>query len=388
MRRRLTPETIISGFAVLILVVVAVVAYSGSGSSPVPYSSRSAAADGTLGLYLWLQSLGYRTERLDSALLPASGSAAVVVLEPYTGFTAAEAASTLRWVRQGGTLILLRDRGNDALMAALHLHVEPIAGAAPGSATPVQPLLNHPPLRRLSVTAYSEIRGTAPRVVTVLAATAPDGSRHAVLVYEGIGHGRVFAGSTPEVLTNGRIADADNRRLALNALAGLPPVATVGFDEYYLVAHSPAPAQPVTLGEAIVGTGWGRSLIAAALLAAAYIVLTGRRMGRPVPALPERGRSLAEYIVSTAALFRRAGLRDRVLALWQDDLRRALAGPGGVRGRDDEALIGEATRRAHLLAEEQREATILLQPRTGISERALIDLCERMDRLRDRVTRR
>jgi hypothetical protein len=59
-----------------------------------------------------------------------------------------------------------------------------------------------------------------------------------------------------------------------------------------------------------------------------------------------------------------------------------------VRGRDDEALIGEATRRAHLLAEEQREAAILLQTRVAVGEGALIDLCGRMARLRGRVTRR
>jgi hypothetical protein len=387
-RRQPTLEAIISGLAVLILLVVAAIAYNGSGASPVPYSSTSAAADGTLGLYLWLQSLGYRPERLDSAPGPANGPDALVVLEPYTGFTAAEAASTLRWVRQGGTLILLRDQGNDALMSALHLRVEPIAGASASAAVPVQPLLNHPPLRRLSVTINSEMLGTAPGVVSVLSAAASDGSRTPVLVYEALRRGRVYAGSTPDILTNGGIARADNRRLALNALAGLPTGTSVGFDEYHLVAHTAVPAQPLTLTEAIVGTGWGRSLIAAALLAAAYIALTGRRMGRPVPAIPERGRSLAEYIVSTGALFRRAGLRDRVLALWQDDLRRALAGPGGVRGRDDEALIGEATRRSHLSGEEQREASILLQPRVAVGEGALIDLCGRMARLRDRVTRR
>jgi hypothetical protein len=387
-RRRPTPEAIISGLAVLILVVVAAIAYNGSGASPVPYSSTSAAADGTLGLYLWLKSLGYRPQRLDSPLPPTNGPAALVVLEPYTGFTAAEAAGTQRWVRQGGTLILLRDQGNDALMSALHLRVALITGASSDTAVPMQPVLNRPPLRRLSVTVSAEMQGTAPGVVAVLSAAASDGSRRPVLVYEAVGRGRVYAASTPDILTNGRIARADNRRLALNALAGLPTGAVVGFDEYHLVAHTAASAQPVSLDEAILGTGWGRSLIAAALLAAAYIALTGRRMGRPVPAIPERGRSLAEYIVSTAALFRRAGLRDRVLALWQDDLRRALAGPGGVRGRDDEALIGEATRRAHLLAEEQREAAILLQPRVAVGEGALIDLCGRMARLRDRVTRR
>ncbi len=54
----------------------------------------------------------------------------------------------------------------------------------------------------------------------------------------------------------------------------------------------------------------------------------------------------ALYIVSMAAIFRRAGLRTNVLSLWQDDLRRSLAGPGGRRGRDDDEVVAEATRRS------------------------------------------
>src|SRR5262249_33976933 len=159
----------------------------------------------------------------------------------------AEAASTLRWVRQGGTLILLSDQGNDALMSALHLRVAPITGGSSGTAVPVQPVLNHPPLHRLSVTVNSEMLGTAPWGVAVLSAAASDGSRPPVLVYEALGRGRVYAGSTPDILTNGGIARADNRRLVLNALAGLPTAAAVGFDEYHLVAHTAAPARPLTL---------------------------------------------------------------------------------------------------------------------------------------------
>jgi hypothetical protein len=104
-------------------------------------------------------------------------------------------------------------------------------------------------------------------------------------------------------------------------------------------------------------------LLYALALIFAYVVLTGRRLGRPLRTIPERGRSLAEYVISMAAIFRRAGLRSRVLALWQADLRRDLAGPGGVRGRTDADLVAEAARRADLTPEEQDEALTLLRAR-------------------------
>jgi hypothetical protein len=187
------------------------------------------------------------------------------------------------------------------------------------------------------------------------------------------------------VATNGLIAAGDNRRLVPNMLADLPAGARVGFDDYHLGTAAPA---PTTLGAVLTTAGWGRALLYALALIFAYVVLTGRRLGRPLRAVPERGRSLAEYVISMAAIFRRAGLRSRVLALWQADLRRDLAGPGGVRGRADADLAAEAARRAGLTPEEQDEALTLLRAREALGEGTLVELCARIAQLQRRLSPR
>ncbi len=404
-------NAVIAGLALAALVVVALASAGARRDAPTPYDSASAATDGTLALYRWLDALGYRPRRLTASPLQASGLSALFVLEPRDGFSSAEARATVRWVRGGGTLVLLEDTnaGDTTLLGQFNLNVlsvgnssDPralLSGAVPYGAVPVQPLLEHPALRALDTAVMAGITATAPSpgVITVLGAgglrypgrsgrVPPVDPATPALVYERLGRGQVYAGSVPDVLTNGRIGAGDNRRLVPNVLAGLPPGAAVGLDDYHLVSHDATAArQPATLNDLLFATAWGRALLVALAATFVYIALTGRRLGRPLRPIPERGRSLAEYVVSMADIFRRAGLRTRVLSLWQDDLRRALAGPGGRRGRADADLVAEAARRASLTPEENNEALALLRARPTLDERTLVDLCRRIARLQQRL---
>jgi hypothetical protein len=89
-----------------------------------------------------------------------------------------------------------------------------------------------------------------------------------------------------------------------------------------------------------------------------------------------------------SAIFRRAGMHSRVLALWQADLRRDLAGPGGVRGRTDADLVAEAARRVGLTPAEQDEALTLLRAREALGEGALVELCARSAQLQRQLSGR
>jgi hypothetical protein len=400
-------DTAIAALALVVLVAAGIIANAAQPAPSTPYASTSAAGNGTLALYRWVAALGFRAQRLTAAPWRPGAARALFVLEPQIPFSAAEIAATVQWVRNGGTLILLLDGGDPPLTAAFHLEVTPLPGPGllnalknaptPYGAAPLQPLLAHPPLRGLNVQAASGVYGTEPGVVPVLGyggvrppgsnprarISAPD-ARNPILVYERLGRGRVYACSAPAVLTNSLIAAGENRRLVINVLAGIALGSAIGFDDYHLTATAPAPA---TLQDALTSTAWGRALLYALALVFAYLVLTGRRLGRPLPVVPERGRSLAEYVISMAAIFRRAALRTRVLALWQDDLRRSLAGAGGVRGRDDDALVGEAGQRHGLTLQEQQEALTLLRPRPTLDERTLLDLCRRIAAVQARLTR-
>jgi len=403
-------EVLIIAVGLVVLVGVGIVQATPRGAPPLPYSSASAAPDGTLALYRWLGDLGYHPMRLTTEPLQPAGPRALFVLEPQAPYSDAEAAATRRWVREGGTLVLLEDGSDSTLPAAFGLGIDTLPdpttvgvfarSVTQGRPIPVQPLLAHPPLHDLSTVPTAYIHGGSPGSITVLAnsisraatkgrpAVVEPDPVHPILLYERLGRGQVFAGTAPDVLTNGSIAQGDNRRLALNALAALPPGATVGFDEYHLLVAPAATASagPATLGDALTSTDWGRALLYALALTAAYIVLTGRRLGRPLRVVPERGRSLTEYVVSMASIFRRADLRSPVLGLWQNDLRQSLAGREGRRGRSDAQLVAEAGQRAGFTAQEQDEVLALLQPpRRDLAESALVTTCRRIALFQERL---
>jgi len=410
---RTRANAIIVGLALVVLIVVGGAVATAQRTPPAAYDSASAAPSGTLALYRWIAALGYTPRRLTAGPLRSdnlSGLGVLIVLQPRQDFSPAEADAALRWAHGGGTLVLLEDEngGETTLLGRLGLRVDPLgasvdpatlaSGTVPYGAAPVQPLLLRPSLRGLDTTVTAGVTGGAPGVIPVLGAGGlrypgapaharvlpPDASTPA-LVYERWGRGRVYAGSTPGMLTNGRIAAGDNRRLVPNLLAGLPAGAAVGLDDYHLVPHT-ATQQPLTLNDVLAVTAWGRALLYALALVFLYIVLTGRRLGRPLRPVPERGRSLAEYVISMAAIFRRAGLRVRVLDLWQGSLRRTLAGPGGLRGRADAEVVAEAARRANLTPEESNEALTLLRARPALNERGLVELCRRIARLQQRLS--
>ena len=96
----------------------------------IPYSTRSAAPEGTLALQSWLTSLGYDSRRLESEPfgLPA-GAQVLFVFPGRISYTDVEMRAVLGWVDQGNTLIVgatgLAD-ANDPLARELQFKLVPV----------------------------------------------------------------------------------------------------------------------------------------------------------------------------------------------------------------------------------------------------------------------
>jgi hypothetical protein len=79
---------------------------------------------------------------------------------------------------------------------------------------------------------------------------------------------------------------------------------------------------------------------------ALYIVLTGRRFGKPVPLQRDVARrSSGEYVESIAQLLQRGGKRQQVALHYRDALKRRVARAHGLNAAsDDEAFLRELLR--------------------------------------------
>lgn len=97
----------------------------------------------------------------------------------------------------------------------------------------------------------------------------------------------------------------------------------VAFDEFH---HGYQTAR--TLNTWLRSTAQGRSLIYVAVVVFLYLLIGGRRYGRPLP-LPgtTARRAPVEHIQAMANLFRRGGKRTAILHHYHDRLKRELAHP-------------------------------------------------------------
>lgn len=350
----------------------------------LPGSAHSAGPDGALGLQRWLESIGYDARNLEYSEWRIPDDAAVLfMLDPQREpVTAEEAAETLRWVRAGGTLVLIDTTptlavGRNELLETLQATVvisDEIQ--AINNARAVQPLLSTPPVISVPVNTSSALELRRDDYLPLLQTRLGD-----TLVGIQEGRGYIYLGSTLYPFTNDGIQKPGSGPLLLNMLARVAPDAVVLFDEYHHGYRTPPTVRRVALQQ-----GWGWAVLYTMLVVGLYIVLTGRRFGRPVPLRADLARrSSAEYVQSLAMLFRRAGKRSYVLAHYHSQLKRRLARPYGfVPPVDDAAFVDELLRYRGITDEQAtRLRTLLAQLNGTVSEEQLVRLVRAADAFAD-----
>lgn len=349
-----------------------------------PGSAHSAADTGALGLQRWLGELGYRARNFEytSWNIPDDASALLVIGPVQEPFSEVEADETLRWVRQGGTLVLLTPSptllsNRNELLDALGARIEVPDDAEPApTAEAVQPLLFSPPVE--SVPARSDAALELDRDDWAPLLRTANGDS---LVGIQEGQGYVYLGTAPFPLTNAGLRDTGSGALALNMLARVPSGGIVLFDEYHH-GYRNAP----TLRNVALRQGWGWAVLYTLVVVVLYIVLTGRRFGRPVPLRADVARrSSAEYVQSLAGLLRRGGKRDYVAQHYHGAFKRKLARPYGFLPPDDDAaFVAELERHRAIDSEQAARLTDLLQRMRGVrGDDELLRLVRRADAFAD-----
>jgi len=389
------PRELLLIFAVLMIIAVATQQLSGGQQeqSEPDLISDSAAPGGARALYLWLQSLGYRVERLEyRAFKLDDASKVMLILAPVTRPGADELNALLRWIENGGTLVLAGTTGNilpdvlpagtlssvgnlDAVLKKFDLSLR--TADSTSEATPRQPLLLHPPVSRARVESSSYVTGTACLVPYL---GEPDRPVAAGLA---VGKGNVYILASSYALSNQGLGQADNGALLLNWLPEPGQAGTVVFDE---VHHGRSDER--SLAYLVLHEPWGWGLLYALGMVFLYLALAGRRFGRPVPSIVDTRRAGAEYVVSLAGLLRRGGKGSWAARHYELTLRRNLAAACDLDPNLDSTVIAQRVGGSGRLAgqiEGEEASRVLLELRqaaeTGISEGRLVHLAAETDRI-------
>ena len=292
-----------------------------------------------------------------------------MILNPRERIDRAQSRTMLDWVEAGGTLIFAED--DSALFSPANalldeLDVETTVYSTTTTivqAAPAQPALGQPPFERAPIQTGRKLVLRTDDYVNLIG--TPD-----AVVVAGIkrGSGYIYVSSAVYPFTNAGLREPENAALALNMLRRVPAGGRIQFDEYHQGFFTPPSTTRI-----VFGSPWGWAAAYAVLALALYLVLSGRRFGRPVPLREEVARrSSAEYVESMADLFQRGGKRAYILGHYHAAFKRRLARPLGVNPQlPDEEFTRELARHrelnegallamlARLRAERADEATLV-----------------------------
>jgi hypothetical protein len=333
---RLRSSMILLGICVAALLVGALRLVTQQPTLPTG-SSYSAQPDGALAVYDWSSAVGATPRRLQDPVLRQTiiqVPSTLLVLQPESAIGDTSRASFDAVPDHGGTIVLAGDSLFWVLYArSLGITVEPIRDAGSSATTPDGALLVPGDFRyRLRAS------GATPLLVT--------DSGDWIALRQPYRQGSLVVLATPGLLTNAALGDQDTARFVYrDVLSGAASSGGLIFDEAH---HSfvPAAAEPATANELLVGSAPGRALIYAAVLIFLYLLLSGRRLGPPIPARSplETRRTMYEHVQMLANLYHRAGQFVVVRTAFARQITRELARGGGGSPKRS-AMLTEALAR-------------------------------------------
>ncbi len=322
--RRVNPLYLLTAVLAVLAIVVAVLT-GGTGEQTGVGRSASVYDDGPGGagtLRRYLDAMGLRTAALqgDVFAIDRAQIAVLFILGASEIFTPQDIATIRSFVASGGTVVVATDLGlfERPLLEAYDMRALGIAreGTYPVMTT----WLADPPTRSLAVDRGRELAlGTRPLPLV------SDGAAPVVAVGRE-GAGLLFAVASVGPFLRGNLADAENARFALALAApAFRGGGTIAFDEYH---HGVHPSNDLLV---LLERTWpGRALVYATVAIFVFLLLTGRRLGPPLPLDPRPPRSSLEYVRGFAGLVRRSGRGEIARRRLRADLRRDLARSVGL----------------------------------------------------------
>lgn len=313
-------------------------------------TTYSARPGGWKAWFLLLQERGLRPERLEvppeewpeEARLVISGTPYFGVRQAMSGeaslWTPEEAEAALKWVEQGGTLLLFDEKGS-AFTQKLKLEVEEVSREV-SPLNPLQPAAFLAGVRRVAVPGSERWVKTPRSAVPLLSNGKP------ALVVIARKKGLIFACASAALAENRSLLEADNARfVAQLAESYAPEDGTVFFDEFHQ-----GYSQSRSFWDALGRPGqWAAYQVLVLILLIAYSA--SRRFGLPQP-LPPSPRVSSEYVSAVASLYQKAGARDAALeAVYRSflhDLCRAVGLPPDTPAQDIASQAASAMGRIDL----------------------------------------
>jgi hypothetical protein len=300
-------------------------------------SSRVAGRAGTLALYDWLDGLGFNVHRIGGQF-DVSGTDVLLIVDPRTVITDTQADAVMQEVARGADVVLAVSPDSIASAAGLlnRLRITVDLSRPAGDSTPAQPFDAGDRVHQVPMAAGGAIE-PAPYLTPLLT----QGGLLTAVAEQVSGAGRAYVLASAFPLSNDGLRDADSSMLVL-AMVERARSGSIGFDEYHHGEIDATADGAAAIFQSPIGLALGLGVLSVL----AFLVLSGRRLGRALPAGdPSQVPSTATYIDAMAGLYSRSRDRGAVAARYAGELKRRLAPAVGAEpAAGDEAFVAAVGR--------------------------------------------
>lgn len=193
------------------------------------------------------------------------------------------------------------------------------------------------------------------------------------------GDGRVFFMSCPDIFTYFGLEDERNSAFFYNLMMTLPPRARIGLAELrYYAFGSTETADP--LSYLLFKTPGGLGIVYVGLIVFLFLILRGRRFGKPLVVEETHQRVSSEYVFAMTALYQKGNTRPAILKQIRDTFRLDLAARWSINSNLETAtFVEEIDKRKPIDTDELQQLLTALEPDGDISEARLLSLAKQVD---------
>ncbi len=198
------------------------------------------------------------------------------------------------------------------------------------------------------------------------------------------GDGRAFFMSCPYIFNDSGLGDDRNATFLYNLMTTLPRRARIGLAESHYYAFGSIDATnplihllfktPVGLGVTYIG-----------LIIFLFLILRGKRFGKPLVVEETHSRFSSEYVLAMTALYQKGNTRSAILKQIRDTFRSDLSARWNINpSLNTASFVEEMAKRRPIDTDELHRLLAGLEPHGDISEAHLLSLAKQVEAYRDR----
>ncbi len=280
-----------------------------------------------------------------------------------------------QFVKEGGTLIVAGNHESlKSLMLDYGLEMRKASTALETSyRIPTEPIFPDRPVKEVFSDTDYAIQSSE-RDIAPLYGENEDYS----IVTFGEGEGRALFISCPGIFYRFGLRDSRNATFVYNLMTTLPHRARVGLAEDYYYSPGSASADP--LMHLLFKTAGGLGVVYIGVIVFLFLVLHGRRFGKPLAAEESHRRVSSEYVHAMTALYQKGDTRRAVLKQIRDTFRSNLAARWHINPNlETVSFADEIARRKPVDTGELVKLLTEMETRADISEAQLLSIAKRVE---------